>query len=486
MKKNLLLFFVSTIVLFITTNSLAAPSEEETLKDWKQLVDAHDSVQDIMSSFNSACFYNNYEQNLKIIEELEEKHLPAINDILNIFSKKYGTTANDIDNNINKIVTKQISWKRPGYCYEQLKKFSDNVAATRKNTAANILKSANDNLGRMSFYSEAIRGKKYAEIKEQLELAYKFDPNNKQVKEKLDSIDKEAKGAQDKIEKERDERKWPEPFKNFAGPGNPKKLEAAALTYLKNAKDWGGNPKKSVEILAVRLKGNWWSVEKNILGQTIKWGLPLYAAIASNKDKNNVIVYEISMVTSDNKKAPPFTGTTVGDSWVMRRKNLPGGGGSSSGGGFFGTLFWLGLAIGNIIAGLLAAAPLIKVKVPQLNKVYEKLTPLANAIGVIVLIIGALSLLGAVLQIFLLRFVIFSDIIPEVSAIAVGLFLGKELLLKKPNLSDKAGEAAEKAQELLKKYDSKIKLLEMYQIPLGLSCIVIGLLHLLISGAIFF
>jgi len=166
----------------------------------------------------------------------------------------------------------------------------------------------------------------------------------------------------------------------------------------------------------------------------------------------------------------------------MRRKNLPNGGSAGST-GLIGTLFWLGLAFGNIVAGMLAAAPLLKQKLPQLNKVYEKLTPLSNIIGVIVLAIGALSLLGAVLQLFMLRFVIFSNILPQIAAIAVGLFLGKELLLKKPNLSDKAGEAAEKAQELLRKYDDKIKMLEMYQIPLGLSCIVIGLLHLLISNA---
>ena len=92
-------------------------------------------------------------------------------------------------------------------------------------------------------------------------------------------------------------------------------------------------------------------------------------------------------------------------------------------------------------------------------------------IGVAILAVEVLSLLGAVLQ----------------------LFLGKELLMKKPKLENiskvsesdaakKAEEVAEnttlKAQELLTKYDDKIAFLEKYQVKIGLACIIIGSLHL--------
>ena len=494
MKSLFTILICSALTLTVCA---ANPTEEEALKDWKNLVDVYNSVDDDMDYFRSDCFSYDYEKNLKRIEDLEKNKMDNVNKVLDSFGKKYGTSANDIDNKINSIVKKSVSWRRPGSTYAELKTFADNVKASRKNTAEKLLKDVEANLKRMSFFSESIRAKKYAELKKTLELAHKFDPQNKKVKEKLDGIDKEASSAQDKIEKERDERKWPEPFKNFAGPGNPKKLEAAALKYLQNSKEWGNNPKTKVKILAVRIKGNWWSVEKNLLGQTTQWGLSIYAAIAPEKSKSkNATVYELSMVTAGNKKEPPFVGTTVGDSWVMRRKNLPGGGGAAAG-GFFGTIFWLALAFGNIVAGLLAAAPLLKQKAPQLKVVYEKLTPVSNIIGVIILTVGVLSLLGAVLQLFLLRFVILSNILPQVSAIAVGLFLGKEILMRKPKLEkisefsdsdaakkteELAGNAVAKTQELLSKYDDKIALLEKYQVKIGLACIVLGVLHLFLSG----
>jgi len=63
----------------------------------------------------------------------------------------------------------------------------------------------------------------------------------------------------------------------------------------------------------------------------------------------------------------------------------------------------------------------------------------------------------------------------------VGFFLGKELLFKKSHISGKAGEAVEKTQEFLKKYDDKMKQLERYQIPLGFVCLVVGLIHLFLA-----
>ena len=498
------LFTILLCSFFTISNLIAAPTSEEAVKDWKNINQVYDSVSGIVDNYNSSCIYNDFEKNLVAIQEIEKEKLPKVKETIDSFGKKYGTKAGTIDNNMRDLISKARAQnpklRSSGYLYETLKKFADNVTAIRENTGKHLLKQTEGTLKNMSFFTESIRAKKFAEVKKQLELALKYDPNSKEIKEKLDGIDKEAKEAQKQIEKGRDEAKWPEPFKNFAGPGSSKKLEALALNYLKNAKDWGGNPKKKVEILNIRIKGNWWSVEKNILGQTTQWGLPVFAAVASGKSINeNATVYSISMVTSDNKKEPPFVGVTVGDSWVMRRKNLPGGGGgcSASGCGFFGTIFWLALVFGNILAGLIAAAPSLKQKVPQLNALYEKITPVANIIGVAILAVGVLSLIGAVLQLFLLRFVILSNILPQVSAIAVGLFLGKELLMKKPKLENiskvsesdaakKAEQVAEnatlKAQELLTKYDDKIALLEKYQVKIGIACIILGVLHLFLSN----
>jgi len=157
-----------------------------------------------------------------------------------------------------------------------------------------------------------------------------------------------------------------------------------------------------------------------------------------------------------------------------------------------GSLLWLVLGLANIVAGLLAAAPLLAVKAPQLKTVYEKLTPFRNVVGVATLVIGLASFVWALLHLAPL-----SSILPQASALVVGVFLGKELLMRKPALAEAsaasgaaaqkaaaaADAAAAKAQELLVKYQSKVALLDLYQVPIGIACMVLGVLHLLMGGA---
>ena len=496
MKKCHITSILIAAVLFLTLNITAAPTEEEALKDWNALQKSYDDTKKELNGtvpdYAPNIIGTDYAKVFTVLDKFNSNE-SKIQKQLSDFSKKYGDNTAKINESISSIV--KIDWKSgkhptttAGETYENFKKLLNNVKQAKLNKSDDLVQEA-ENLQRIiDMYAAQANQKNYDQLKSTLEFALKFDPKNEKAKKMLDSIDKKRKDKFAAFDKKIDEAKWPGNYKNFAGPGNPDKLAATALEYFKKDEGWGANKKNKENCLAVAIRGDWGSHKKNLLGQTIQWYLPVYLAVYSDKSKDKTVarVFELSLLTKEEKdveKAPPFTGITVGNIWKIRRKNVPNGGSSGSSSGLIGTLFWLGLAFGNIVAGMLAAAPLLKQKLPQLNKVYEKLTPLSNVIGVIVLAIGALSLLGAVLQLFMLRFVIFSNILPQVAAIAVGLFLGKELLLKKPKLSDKAGGAAEKAQELLRKYDDKIKLLEMYQIPLGLSCIIIGLLHLIIRNA---
>ena len=205
------------------------------------------------------------------------------------------------------------------------------ASALRKNMGEKLLEEAQRVLDIMPRFAEGVRAAQYDKVKATLELAAKYDPENKVVAEKLAAIDKEKAAAQEAVEKERDERQWPGNYKAFAGPGDVDELLAAARKFLINSPEWGGNEKNPCEIVAVAIKGDWWSVEKNILGETKVWGLPVYVAVAGKKgDPRNVTVLSLSLTTTDNKKEPPFNGATVGDSFIMRRKNIPGGGGSLS------------------------------------------------------------------------------------------------------------------------------------------------------------
>ncbi len=509
MKKLLFTLLLTTIVLTFPINLLAAPTEDETLKDWNSLYKSYNDVkQELEGTFpdyKPVIIGNDYDKILAMVENYDKNTKPKLQKQVDDFSKKYGNNPTEINNTIKSIVT--LDWRsgkhpttQAGETYESLKTYMENIQQAKLNKAVEFIKES-ESVEKIinSFDTQATR-ENFLRLKEELNMALKFDPDNEQAKKMLANADAKEEEKFAAINKKIDNAKWPGDYKKFAGPGDPKKLCAVALEYFKNDEGWGAREKNPEHCIAVAIRNDWGSAKKNMMGQTIQWYLPVYLALYRDKDEDKTMahVFELSLLTKQElgvKQGPPFAGITVGNIWKIRKKNIPGWdgdtggsgatskGGAASGSGFFGTVFWLGLALGNIIAGMLAAGPLLKQKIPQLNKVYEKITPLTNIIGVIVLAFGALGLLSAVLQLFLLRFVILSNILPQLGAIAVGLFLGKELLLKKPNLPDKAGEAAEKAQELLKKHEDKIRMLEMYQIPLGLSCIVIGFLHLIISNA---
>ena len=473
------------------------PSEEEALKDWNALQKSYDNakkeLKDTVPDYAPNIIGTDYGKIITVLDNYNKNTEPELQKRLDDFSKKYGDNATEINDTIKSIV--KIDWKSgkhpttsAGETYESLKKLIANINQAQLNKSKELIKEAESVQRTINSFDTQVTKANYDKLKENLNIALKFDPENEEAQKMLSNADKEEKDKFNAIDKKIDDAEWPGNYKNFAGPGDPKKLAAIALKYFKNDEGWGANKENPEHCLAVAIRENWGSHKKNLLGQTIQWYLPVYLAVYSDKIKDKTIarVFELSLLTKeekDIKKAPPFTGVTVGHIWKIRRNNIPDNRKSSSSIGLTSTLLWLGLAFGNIVAGMLAAAPLLKQKFPKLNKVYDKITPLSNIIGVIVLAIGTLSLLGAILQLFLLRFVILSNILPQLSAIAVGLFLGKELLLKKPDLPDKVGKAAEKAQELLIKYDDKIRMLEMYQIPLGLSCIVIGFLHLIIRNA---
>jgi hypothetical protein len=486
------------VVLCASLLRAATPTKDEALKDWQALVALHTQVREPLELYQSGYIYNKPEEQLVAFAVFEKSDMPKIKAMLDSFGAKYGTKAGDIENTIFPIVGRGPSGLRSaGSTYESLQRGYAGASALRKNMGEQQLQEAQRVLNNMSSYAETTRAERYDDVKKTLELAAKFDPDNKVIADKLASIEKDKATAQATLDKQRDAQKWPGNSKGFAGPGDVDDLIKASFKFLVNSPQWGANEKSPCEIVAVAIKGDWWSVEKNILGETIQWGLPVYVALVDKfTAPGDVRVFSLSMTTTDNKKEPPFNGATVGDNFTMRRKNVTGGGGGGGAtGGMIGSLLWLGLALANIIAGLLAAAPLLAVKAPQLSKVYQQLTPFRNLIGVITLIIGAVSFIWALLHLAPL-----SSILPQLSALAVGLFLGKELLMRKPALAAAsaaggasaqkvaaaADAAAAKAQELLVKYQSKIALLDTYQVPIGIACIVLGALHLLIGGALFF
>jgi hypothetical protein len=141
--------------------------------------------------------------------------------------------------------------------------------------------------------------------------------------------------------------------------------------------------------------------------------------------------------------------------------------------------------------GLLLAGSFLTTKVAALAPVVGALRPIRSLIGVAALVIGIVFLISNLLSPL-------SDLLPQAAAIVAGLFLGLELLLKKParmataegeDLAHKAGQkvdaAVEKTQAFLAKHEGNVRKIEKYQVPLGILCLVLALLHLVGAGATF-
>jgi len=275
---------------------------------------------------------------------------------------------------------------------------------------------------------------------------------------------------------------WEPHSSGFQGPGDVNKLADSALKWFKNDAGWS----KDKTPMAVRINGDWRVAKKNRDGDPISWGLPIEAAFIRHKDrdskKDEAWVYRLTIVTEDAKKAPPWKTAWVGSNRQMRASNIK----TFSGASGPNILFRLLLVAVLLCSGVMLASP--KLKIPA--SIHDKIEPFRPIIGVATLAVGVILLLFNL-------FSPLSDILPLAASIVAGLFLGFELLMKKPKklatfegeaFADKAGrnvdEAVKKSQDFLAKQEQHLRKLEQYQIPMGFGCLILALLHLVAGGVI--
>ncbi|MHB8994803.1 MAG: hypothetical protein ACYC63_06115 [Armatimonadota bacterium] len=212
--------------------------------------------------------------------------------------------------------------------FRDLARAMENIAKTRKASAqylADFVQNGSD----INFFVMDIRVPKLKERKLFLQWALKFDPANKYANERLATMDQEIADLQKAIEKEIDSKSWAGHIGSFSGPGTTSGLAQEALNFLRQSKEWGAGKRKE-KILAVAVRGPWQVAEKDFFGRVTSWRLPIHAAVTRPEDqaRNIARVYELSVVTVTTapgaaKKAPPFDGAWVGNSWMMRLNKLP-------------------------------------------------------------------------------------------------------------------------------------------------------------------
>ncbi len=122
---------------------------------------------------------------------------------------------------------------------------------------------------------------------------------------------------------------------SFVMKVNPSFPQPGVITYAKNdadrvlalLDDLQKNDVPAVkQALAARIYGNWVTTKRDLIGQTIQWGLPVYVASAPKGSTEIVRVFRMTVLGAEGSgatKTPPFIDHWTGDSYRMRAKNLP-------------------------------------------------------------------------------------------------------------------------------------------------------------------
>ncbi len=485
MKRFATLGMVTLALGMLCSARLCMANEQQALDDWNGLQSSIDAVKKaidgVVAEYAPNILSDDNDATLKALAAYDKELKPKLTAQLQTVTQRYGE-GSAMDDKLSTIVT--IDWrsgKHPStpasQLYTTLKKLVDNIAAARVSKSEALVRDAESLQESIKRFPQWMTDENFDKLKGLLTAAIAFDPNNTAAQEWLKKADAQRKELMAAREQQIDQAKWPGHYENFAGPGKPDALAKSALEWLqKDEKE----AKRRDRTFAVAVAGDWVSAKKNILGQTIQWGLPIWSACYFDEEKAQGIcrVFKLTILTREGgpeiEKTPPWTGAWTGDNYVMRVKNIAGGRGAGGSGGagrgYFGTMLWLLLALANIAVGLLAAAPLLQAKVPALNALYATLMPLRAPIGFIVVIIA----LVIFLKNLLFHFAIFADLLPILAALAAGLVLGKEMIVG-VLAGTKAGAVAAEQQ-------GKVALLEGVQVPLGIACLVLGVLHLLIGG----
>lgn len=355
---------------------------------------------------------------------------------LKSFGDQYGADRDAIAKSVKRIMGgKPLEGSRlPQILFDKLTDNLKKVAGTRKELSSDLIKIAKQN-AETNAVDDARLKESFARAKRSLTLAIKLDPANDDAKNLLGKLGGDAEAASKKADAYLDSGTWDSHFSGFQGPGDEDDLAQSALKWLSNNKDWS----KDKDPIAVRINGDWRVAKKNRDGEPINWGLPIEAAFVRHKDRDSgrdvARVFSLSIVTSEAEKAPPWMNVLVGNIREMRASNI-----STSGRSGPNILFRLLLVAALLCSGFLLAGPGLEALAPA----YKTLEPFRSIVGVASLAIGVVLFISNL-------FSPFSNLLPQAVIIIAGLFLGIELLLKKP-----ARLATTEGEDVIKKVGQSV------------------------------
>ncbi len=265
---------------------------------------------------------------LATLLEVEREVLPEVQPLLAAFADSYGTNAMEVSNYFrsNGIELEQNVGNR----FDELYRGVSNVDRSRRASAEAIAMRVTNDTAYLSRLTPDLRLTKIRQAKEMLVVGRQLDPANPDINTMLARIDADIQDTAAAADKAVDDAAWAGNTGSFAGPGSTSDLAHAALDFFRSHPNWTGRSEKKVEVLKVAVRGDWAIAETDIFGRPVSWRLPTHLAITDSELKPQGLarVYELSTVTRQGipgatSKEPPFGSYWVGDSWLMRLKNLP-------------------------------------------------------------------------------------------------------------------------------------------------------------------
>lgn len=312
---------------------------EEVAKDFSALEAALDAIQgaadgtlrNVLES-GSGCEI----EDLPKLEAFEKDLRPRVQAAMTAFAAKYPATDSEALMKLRDDVfgdtwgeyeAKFELGNDPFSIYEDLGKLSAAPAEIRKECAGRMAEDALRELDDLGDYAEGALPMVMVRINEKVELGMRYDPTHPEVVKAKAAMGPREAALRAGIEAATDAMRMPASIDDFEGPGDVAGLQAAATEFFAASPDWGKAQNPYI-LKAVAITGPWHSATKNILGETICWGVP-YAAAFVRKDQPDptiAFVYEGNLYTAEERgvaKAPPFRGYSHGDARKMRVKNLP-------------------------------------------------------------------------------------------------------------------------------------------------------------------
>ena len=487
-----------TLCLVAVLCAVAIPSlaQDQALEDWKHL-------NDILGVYNSN-FASEYSQSDKGPEfiQLWKDWSTEASEFIAYFKSTYGDTPETVASAFENMEAPEGIYNYPRALADAL--YPLDFGALQTDVGGWLAKAGDEQYAKWESYEappeKAELKLKYAErALAAYQAAAEISPDA--VGDRIAKAEAAVEESESEWRETLESLEWPGHNPEFAGPGDPDELAAAALKFLDNlrkeGKTWSKPEYDDEHIpLAACVVADSWGVEKKnpITQEPTQYRLKMFVAFGGEKDKDIAYAYYMYFHTGEGEgveKTPPFQycnseqyacyrmlkekiakgeGVAFSDAGA---KDIPGASGDT------GFLMRLLLSLALLVGGLTASSgQVLSAKLAFLKGPCTALSGMRKPVALALLVIGAIAVL-----LTLLRLAILADLLPQAAAIALGLsLLPASAAATKPEPASSPDQTGPDAKEAAIVSKASMALAPFEKV-LGLAALGLGIIHLLIGGA---